>query len=94
MEDLTAPLLEFGARVWSETEEDCDAFEDILVNFGQNVKKVEQVAFQFIDDSFSSLKSVSNALDLVVRLQSTSQDEGQHNLLQKHMSTKIEKIIT
>ena len=55
---------------------------------------MEQVAFQFIDDSFSSLKSVSNALDLVVRLQSTSQDEGQHNLLQKHMSTKIEKIIT
>lgn len=37
---------------------------------------------------------MSNALDLVVRLQSTSQDEGQHNLLQKHMSTKIEKIIT
>ncbi|CAL6054637.1 Dynein_heavy chain [Hexamita inflata] len=92
VQQLSDKLVEFGQRVYEEDRESDDTFEDLKVIFDRDVKRVEQESFQFLDVAFSKSKSLTRTLELVVRLQQTDQN-GEH-MLQKHMSTKVEEIIT
>eukprot|EP00702_Spironucleus_salmonicida_P008256 EST49547.1 Dynein heavy chain [Spironucleus salmonicida] len=89
--ELPEKLIAFGDEIWNIDNN--EAFQEIITLFNINVKKAEVRSFEFIDQSFTKLRSVSQALDLIIKLQTAQQISNSSSILANHMKTKTEDII-
>ncbi|TNJ29738.1 IAD-1alpha dynein heavy chain [Giardia muris] len=98
--ELPSELIALGSRIWLPSHS--VEFDSIIDNFKQRVAATEKASFNYIDRSFARLRSVSSALDLIIKLNGmnpSAQDQGEQqgstaaSILSSHMHGKVEEVL-